>query len=259
MEGGWKEVEHIVYAAVGGALAMFGTLVGALPVLILRPSSRESLERLIDTGLGFSSGVMLVASFLSLLLPSIEGGGLFVSIGGLVAGALLVAAANQIIPHEHLVKGFEGPEEAKRKIKATWLVALAIIIHNLPEGFSIGAAMAYSIEEGMELAFAIAIQDLPEGLAVAIPMYAMTGSARSALLIAALTGSSELFAAVFTAAFLYGASGALFPALAFAAGAMIYVVSHEALPESHRSGREKEATVGFFLGFIAMLIIDHFL
>lgn len=258
MEGGWREVEHIIFATLGGLIALTGTLLGSVPVAFLKPSSKESLERLIDVGLGFSSGLMLVASFISLLLPSLENGGLFASIAGLLIGALAVAVVNQLIPHEHLIKGFEGPEEAKRKVRAVWLVALAIVIHNIPEGFSIGVAMLYNVKEGLELALAIAAQDVPEGLAVAVPVYATMRSARLAILFAALTGSSEMLVAILAAASLHGADNLLFPALAFAAGAMIYVVSHEALPESHRSGREKEATVGFFLGFITMLVIDHF-
>ncbi|MEN2999302.1 MAG: ZIP family metal transporter [Acidilobaceae archaeon] len=249
-------MEQLSAAVAGGVLATLGTTLGALLVLFPQLSRGEQREVLIDIGLAFGSGVMIVTSFVSLLLPSVERGGLAISLLGLLLGAAAIALANEAVPHEHLVKGFEGPAEMKRKLKAAWLVALAIIIHNVPEGYSIGVASAYDPSDGIKVAIAIALQDMPEGFAVALPLLAITGSGLMAVSIALLSGLSELLASVLAAAALSDLSWALPLGLSSAAGAMVYVVSHEALPESHRSGREKQATVGFFLGFVIMLVLD---
>lgn len=249
----------VLLALIMSTIAFTMTTLGATPVLFVRakPKSGDNgfLEDLIDIGLGFGSGVMIVASFTSLLLPAIKGGGIALTIAGFILGAFIVALINEIIPHEHIFKGFEGWREARRKIKAAWLVALAIIIHNLPEGYSIGISSAYRDIEGIKVGLAISFQDVPEGLAVALPILAITGSRLTALTIGALSGFSEVIAALL-AALLFTNPNALYLGLASAAGAMIYVVSNEAIPESHRSGSEKKATIGFFLGFILMLYLD---
>ncbi|MEM0199045.1 MAG: ZIP family metal transporter [Desulfurococcaceae archaeon] len=249
---------RVLLAALMSSIAAASTTLGALPALVVKYKRDEprSLEKLINAGLGFSSGVMLVTSFTGLLLPSVEGGGLLVALTGLLLGALLVAVVNELVPHEHFLKGFEGPAWLRSKAKASWLVAFAIILHNIPEGFSIGVASAYQVLDGFKVGLAISLQDVPEGLAVALPVLAITGSKKMALLVAFLSGLSELLVAVPTATVFTEASEVLYLGLSFASGAMIYVVSHEALPESHRAGREKLATVGFFLGFILMLCLD---
>lgn len=242
------------------SVAMALTTLGGLGVLFagdLRDPRRFSL--LIDLGLGFSSGVMLVASFTSLLLPSIESYGVTAPLLGLTLGALTIHFINMVVPHEHFVKGYEGPVAGVRKLKAAWLVAFAIIIHNLPEGLSIGAASSYSGVDGVTIGLAIAIQDIPEGLAVSIPVYASTGSVWRGIFYAWLSGFSEVLTAL-PAAALSKYSIILLPyMMGFGAGAMIYVVSHEALPETHRSGHEDKATLSFFAGFIVMLILDTLL
>ena len=247
----------VALALLMSTLAMVCTTAGAFPALLVR-RRHDTLDSLIDVGLGFGSGVMIVASFTSLLLPSIEGGGFTQALLGFIIGALAIAAINEILPHEHIFKGFEGWHAARGKVKAAWLVALAIIIHNLPEGYSIGVASAYSGVEGVKVGLAISFQDIPEGLAVALPILAITGSRGLALVTAALSGFTEVVAAVVAASF-FGNPHALYLGLSSAAGAMVYVVSHEALPESHRGGSEKKATAGFFLGFIVMLYLDTIL
>jgi len=242
-------------ALVMSGLAMALTSLGGFGVLFLR-GGEERLPLLIDVGLGFSSGVMVAASFTSLLVPAIDSYGALRPLAGVVLGALTVHAVNELVPHEHLVKGYEGPPSGLRKLKAAWLVALAIIIHNLPEGLSIGAASAYSARTGFTVGLAIAIQDIPEGLAVSVPVYASGGSLGRALLYAWLSGLSEMAMAV-PAAYLTEVSVRLLPyALGFGAGAMLYVVSHEAIPETHRSGHEGKATLAFFAGLILMAALD---
>ncbi len=249
--------DPLLLALAMSSLAMLLTTLGGSLVLFLRDLEDERrFSLLIDLGLGFSSGVMIVASFTSLLIPSIEEYDVARPIIGFLAGAATIHAVNLLVPHEHFVKGYEGPREALRKVKAAWLVALAIIIHNLPEGFSIGAASAFSPRDGVALGLAIGIQDVPEGLAVSIPVYASTRSKLRAILYAWLSGFSEVVLAA-TAVLLSYYSLALLPyIMGFGAGAMVYVVSHEALPETHRSGHEDKATLAFFLGFVLMLVLD---
>ncbi len=248
-------------AAVAASLfaALMTSLGGLLAVLIGVPRSRAHLDLLVDVGLSFSSGVMIVASFTSLLLPSIEAYGFSRTIVGFLLGAIAIHFTNKFLPHEHIIKGYEGPRRVAEKIKTAWLVAVAILIHNLPEGLSIGAASAYSPPHGIILGIAIGLQDFPEGSAVAIPILAATGSRLLALGVSVASGLSEVVMAL--AAVLAGeASIAALPYLmGFGAGSMVYVVSHEALPESHRAGHEGPATVGFFAGFIVMLLLDTML
>jgi len=247
----------VILSLIMSSIAMSLTTIGGLGAVFLRGKfNEESFAKMLDLGLGFSSGVMLVASFTSLLLPSIDEFGLFKPLVGLMAGALTVHIINNLVPHEHFVKGYEGPPSGLRKLKAAWLVAFAIIIHNFPEGISIGAASAYSMINGITIGLAIGIQDIPEGLAVSLPVYASTGRLGLSIFLAFLSGASEVLMAV-PAAYLSSISLPLLPyAMGFGGGAMIYVVSHEALPETHRSGHEDLATLSFFLGFIVMLVLD---
>ena len=255
----WAHGSRILLALIMGSIAMILTTLGGLPVLLLRAARTDRFSLLIDLGLGFSSGVMIVASFTSLLLPAIDIGGLLQPLAGLIMGALAVHIVNELVPHEHFFKSYDGPEHLRRKIRAAWLVALAIIIHNIPEGVSIGASSAYSPVTGVVTGLAIGIQDVPEGFAVALPVFASTGSRLYALFLAFLSGFSEVVFSVL-AALVASYSAALLPlVMGFGAGAMVYVVSHEALPETHRSGNEDKATLSFFAGFIVMLLLDTLL
>jgi len=247
----------LLAALAGAGFAAAMTALGGVIVALLRPpGDPAAAEAYIDFGLGFSSGVMIVASFTSLLMPSIENFGLAPTLAGFVMGFALMYAVNELVPHEHLAKGYEGPPSLARKLRAAWLVALAIIIHNIPEGMSIGAASAYSPLEGVKLSIAIGLQDLPEGASVALPVLLASGSRRLAAGLAALSGVSEVLAAVPTS-LAASHSLAMLPVLMGAgAGAMVYVVSNESLPETHRSGRELAPTLGFLLGFVAMLALD---
>ena len=245
-------------ALLMGGLAAALTSLGGLAVLFLGPG-RVRTDLLIDLGLGFSSGVMIVASFTSLLIPAIERSGPLLPVAGLVVGAATIHVLNDLVPHEHLVKGYEGPPELREKLRTAWLVALAIIIHNIPEGIAIGATSAYSPGLAVATGIAIGIQDIPEGLAVALPVYASTGRRLPAIGLAALSGVSELLVAA-PSALLAGLSSAVLPfTMGFGAGAMVYVVSHESIPETHRSGHENKATLAFFAGFILMLLLDTLL
>lgn len=247
-----------LWAAVAVSLfAAAMTSLGALLILVFR--NLDSIERsstLLDIGMAFSSGVMTVASFTSLLIPAIEMAGPGHPLLGFILGAVIVYILNRIVPHEHIVKGYEGPEWGARKLMAAWLVAIAIIIHNLPEGMAIGASTAYNVDKGIVVGIAIGLQDLPEGLSVALPIAVATGRRGLAIGVGVLSGMTEVVMALITVLIGVEVVSMLPLLLGFGAGAMMYVVSHEALPESHRTGHEDKATIGFFLGFLVMLYLD---
>jgi ZIP family zinc transporter len=253
---GLQQLSPVETALAMSLLAAAATTLGGLAAL---PLGRRGLDpRVMDAGLGFSSGVMTVASFTSLLLPAIESAGQpWTPLLGFAAGAAVIAVVHRLLPHEHvLLDRYEGPEWGRRKLRAAWLVAVAILIHNLPEGMAIGASSAYSVEKGVATGLAIALQDVPEGLAVALPVLLATGSRLAALGLTVLSGLCEVATAVPTVLLGKAAAAHLPVILGFGAGAMVYVVSHEALPESHRSGHEDLATLGYFLGFTVMLVLD---
>ncbi|MDI7276558.1 MAG: ZIP family metal transporter [Anaerolineae bacterium] len=226
------------------------TGVGALPVLFPRQPS----ARLFDAFLGFAAGVMLAATAFSLLVPSIELGGAGVAAVGLLLGAALLAVLDRAVPHLHAVMGREGPSSALRRV---WLFVLAVTLHNFPEGLGVGVAFGGGeFATAFVLAIAIALQNLPEGLAVALPLLREGYSRPRALLIAAASGLVEPIAGVFGAAAVTLARPLLPLGLAFAGGAMLFVVSDEIIPETHRRGFEREATFGLIVGFVVMMVLD---
>lgn len=251
---------RIANALHGGSIAAVATLLGTIPVLL----SHRFSQRTYDTLLGFGAGVMLAACAFSLVVPALTaaetqghgpwGAGGIVG-GGILLGALLLLGVDRVLPHEHFVKGIEGREA--KKLKRAWLFVIAIALHNLPEGMAIGVAFAGPDQGAAQaLATGIAIQDVPEGLVVALALRAVGYSGGLAVMMGALSGLVEPIAAVGGAA-LIGLSAALLPwGLAIAAGAMLFVISHEIIPESHRKGHEVSATAGLMLGFVVMMILD---
>lgn len=247
-------------ALLGGTIAALATALGTLPVLL----SQQFSQRAYDTMLGFGAGVMLAASSFSLVLPALKvakeqgasawQAGSVVGIG-ILAGALAILLLDRAIPHEHFVKGIEGP--AARTLKRIWLFVFAIILHNFPEGMAIGVAFAGPDTVGAgALTTGISIQDAPEGLVVALALRSVGYGRWHAAGIGVLSGLVEPVAAVIGAG-LAGVSPAMLPwGLAMAAGAMLFVISHEIIPESHRQGHESFATGGLILGFIAMMVLD---
>lgn len=240
-----------------GSIPAVLTTLGGIPILFI--SRVEHEDKLRALGLGFSSGIMLVASFTSLLIPSIELSNVFTAIAGFILGILLIRVLDISIPHMHIVRGYEGPLYSK-KIHRIWLIALAMIIHNIPEGMAVGAAILYNVDTGLTLAIAIGIQDIPEGLAVSLPMALIDIRKRyRAFIVAALSGLSE-FLAAFIPFILVAVSFSILPIfLALAAGAMIYVVVHEIIPETMTGKGNELATLSFIVGFITMLLLDSLL
>ncbi|MDQ0668369.1 ZIP family metal transporter [Pseudomonas sp. W2I6] len=248
------------YAVLGGLSGFAATAAGAMVAVVLRDISTRTQ----DTLLGFAAGMMLAASSFSLILPGIEaaqeisGNKLLAAcivVAGLGLGVALMIGLDRYVPHEHAEIGRKGPLTAR--FNRVWLFVLAITLHNLPEGMAIGVSFARGdLSVGMPLTTAIAIQDIPEGLAVALALRVIGVPALKALLIAIGSGLMEPLGAVIglgiSSGFVLG-----YPiALGLAAGAMLFVVSHEVIPETHRNGHETPATLGLMLGFAVMMFLD---
>ena len=247
-------------ALLGGSVAALATALGTLPVLF----SQRLSDKAQDTLFGFGAGVMLAASAFSLIIPGLaaaraSGAGPWTS-GGTVGVAILLGGAallliDKWLPHEHFIKGAEGP--SARVLRRTWLFVFAIALHNLPEGLAIGVGYAGTDPlRATALATGIAIQDVPEGLVVAVALLAAGYGRPLAVGLGMASGLVEPLGAVLGAAAI-GLSASLLPwGLGFAAGAMLFVISHEIIPESHRKGHESWATGGLMIGFVLMMLLD---
>lgn len=241
-------------------LAGLGTAVGALGVFFVRRLS----PRLEDALLSVAAGIMLAASFFSLLLPAIEFGearfgsrewSVVVVILGLLMGAAALAFVHRHAPHEHFVTGREGPDAAK--LGRIWLFVIAITLHNLPEGMAVGVGFAGGdVDNGTSLATGIGIQNIPEGLAVAVSLLAVGYTRIQSFAVGALTGLAEPVGGLFGAAAVSYASPLMPWTLGFAAGAMLFVISDEIIPETHRGELRHLATFALLGGFAAMMYLD---
>jgi ZIP family zinc transporter len=229
------------------------TGVGGLALLLMpRPS-----DFLLDVLLGFTAGVMLAATAFSLLVPALEEGSLAEVLAGVAAGGIALLALDVLVPHVHLRYFERGHTDVATGRRAALLLS-ALTIHNVPEGMAVGVAFAAGGPElGIPIALAIGIQNVPEGFAAAAPLLAAGTSRRSAIGVAALTGAVEPPAALMAFA-TFGVASILLPfGLAFAGGAMLYVVVDELVPESHARGNERAASVALLIGFALMLALDN--
>ena len=248
------------YGMIGGLAGFAATAAGALPALALR----NLPQRLEDAMLGFAAGMMLAASAFSLILPGIEaatsqtghaGLGAGIVVFGMTLGVLLMLGLDQFTPHEHDKSGPCGP--GHDSCSRVWLFVFAIALHNIPEGMAIGVSFAHAdMRVGLPLTTAIALQDIPEGLAVALALCAAGFRAPFAVFIAILSGVLEPVGALLGIGLASGLPIAYPIGLGLAAGAMLFVVSHEVIPETHRNGHQTAATLGLMLGFALMMTLD---
>jgi zinc transporter, ZIP family len=237
------------------------TAVGAIPIFFLRRVSREVEDSL----MGFGAGVMLAATAFELVLPAAASAeadlgnawlaALLVGTGiGLGGGFLL--ALHRLVPHEHFVSGPQSGADPK-KIRRVWLFVFAIALHNLPEGLAVGVGFGGDeLSDGVALAIGIGLQNIPEGLVVAVALMSLGYSRLAAFGVTLLTGLVQPVGGLMGAGAVTLMEALLPWGLAFAAGAMLFVISHEIIPESHRKGHEGKATFGVLLGFVVMLTID---
>lgn len=259
----WQLIQtdaRIAYGAGASLVAGLATAVGALAIFTVRNIS----QRAQDSMLGFGAGVMLAATSFSLIVPGVAAAETLwgnrtlaatIAAAGVLGGALLLWAANRFVPHEHFVKGVEGADG--RRIKQVWLFVFAIALHNIPEGLAVGVAFgAGQQSEAVSLATGIGIQNMPEGLAVALALATLGYTRAVAFAVAAVTGLAEPVAGLLGAVAVTFMQPILPFALTLAAGAMLFVISHEIIPESHRHGHEESATLGVTGGFVTMMLLD---
>lgn len=252
--------------AVGLMIPFLGTTFGSACVFFLR----GELHRLVQKGLlGFASGVMVAASVWSLLIPSIElaepamGRLSFAPAAvGFVFGIFFLLAMDRVIPHLHLNES--EPEGLPSRLKNTTMLVLAVTLHNIPEGMAVGVVFAGLISgtggitaaAALALSTGIAIQNFPEGAIISLPLAGEGGGRKKAFLYGVASGMVEPIAAVVTI-LLTGFITPLMPyLLSFAAGAMIYVVVEELLPEASEGAHSNVSTLGFAAGFLVMMILD---
>ncbi|HTJ99454.1 MAG TPA: ZIP family metal transporter [Bordetella sp.] len=251
---------QVANAWLGGLVAAGATAAGTLPVLF----SQRLSERVQDTMFGFGAGVMLAASAFSLVVPGLQaardlgagswGAGLTVG-AAILLGAAALLWLEHSVPHEHFIKGREGHDG--RMLKRTWLFVFAVMLHNLPEGLAIGVAFGGTDPmRASALATGISIQDVPEGLVIAVALLAAGYGRTFSVILGMVSGLIEPVGALAGAAVMTWSTVLLPWGLGFAAGAMLFVISHEIIPESHRKGHEVYATAGLMLGFVLMMLLD---
>ncbi len=245
----------ILFGALASLAAGLATMLGALPLALFRKPSEKTLNVL----LGGAAGVMLAATAFSLVVPAIAEGGVLALAIGMIAGAAFVHLSDRLLPHEHFgLLGREGGDA--RHLRRIWLFVFAITIHNFPEGLSVGVGFGTGdVAAGVTLAIAIGLQNIPEGLAVAAPLLRLGYSLRYALLITLCTGLVEPVGGLIGAALVAVARPLLGYFLAFAAGAMLWVISAEIIPETHSREDAHGATYGVIVGFIIMAALDNLL
>jgi ZIP family zinc transporter len=258
---------HPVLQALFATLFTWGvTALGASSVFLTRTLSRKVL----DVMLGFAAGVMVAASYWSLLAPSIE---LSADLGvpqwlpalvGFLLGAAFLRGADMLLPHVHLFLPVESAEGIKTTWKRTILLILAITLHNFPEGLAVGVAFGAAasglpgatIAGAIALAIGIGLQNFPEGVAVAMPLRREGVSRLKSFWYGQLSAVVEPVAGVLGAAAVLLMRPLLPYALAFAAGAMIFVVVEEVVPEAQCNGHGDLATMGAIVGFAVMMVLD---
>ena len=249
---------------IGLLIPFLGTSLGSLMVFLVKDKMNPKVEKLL---LGFASGVMIAASIFSLIIPSIEMATsqniiayLPASVGFLLGMGFLLLL-DSIIPHLH--NGSENPEGIKSNLKKKTMMVFAITLHNIPEGMAVGVIFAgalasknISFASALALSIGIAIQNFPEGAIVSLPLAIEGKSKPKAFLMGVGSGIVEPIAAVITILLSQVMIPILPYLLSFAAGAMIYVVVEELIPESQNGKHSNIATIGVAIGFVLMMILD---
>ena len=250
---------------LGILIPFLGTTLGSAMVFFLRKEMKPAIEKLL---LGFASGVMIAASVWSLLIPSIEmaeqqGNMAWIPAAvGFILGILFLLVLDSIIPHLHLDK--EKPEGLKSSLKKSTMLVLAVTLHNIPEGMAVGVVFAgvlvgntgMTIAGAFALAIGIAIQNFPEGAIISMPLRSQGVSKWRSFIYGTLSGIVEPIGAIITILLTNMVVPILPYLLSFAAGAMIYVVVEELIPESQMGEHSNIGTIGVAIGFVVMMILD---
>ena len=259
-------LQSLQWAACGTGFTFLMTTLGSAMVFLFRGMINEKIQRIF---LGFAAGVMIAASVWSLLIPAIdraeEAGqvGWIPAAGGFVLGILFLLLMDQLLPHLHI--GSDQPEGVSTSWKRTTLLVMAVTLHNIPEGMAVGLSFALAAQEAgagtslmaaFALAIGIGIQNFPEGAAISLPLRQEGVPAWKAFLMGSFSGIVEpVFGVLVVLA--AGSIGPVMPwLLSFAAGAMMYVVVEELIPEAHLGEHSNIGTLGVMAGFLIMMILD---
>lgn len=251
--------------ALGLLIPFIGTTLGSAMVFFMRKSINQKLEKIL---LGFAAGVMMAASVWSLLIPSIEmsSGYKFEftpAVIGFLIGIVFLLLFDEVIPHlnpeSRIKKGIKN-----EKIQKKTMMILAVTLHNIPEGMAVGVTLAAAMKSGSQinaaaaaaLSIGIAIQNFPEGAIVSMPLKSEGVSKPKAFLLGTLSGAVEPIFGLLTVIITNAAISVLPYLLSFAAGAMIYVIVEELIPESQIGKHSNSATVGLAFGFVVMMVLD---
>ncbi len=250
---------------IGILMPFIGTLLGSVCVFLIRKSVSSLLQKALT---GFAAGVMVAASVWSLLIPSIEMTGkdgfasILPAIIGFSVGILFLLFLDEIIPHQHIESNqSEGP---KSHLSRTSKLVFAVTLHNIPEGMAVGVALAAALEHNsympmaaaLALSAGIAIQNFPEGAIVSMPLHSAGNSRLKSFVIGTLSGIVEPIGAILTILLASMIIPILPYLLAFAAGAMMYVVVEELIPETQQGKHSNIGTIGFSVGFLLMMALD---
>lgn len=248
---------------IASVITGFSTGIGALFIYFRKHVSQKTL----DAALGAAAGIMLAATSFSLIVPAIEkgGGGVkgsFITLIGILIGGVFLDLADRFFPDSNLMLNSMGIDEFSTNsacLRKVWLFIFAITIHNFPEGLAVGVGFGSGdILNGISLAIGIGLQNIPEGLAVAIPLIREKYPRWKAFLITLATGIVEPVGGIIGISIANISMTILPMAMAFAAGAMIYVISHEIIPETQsNNNHSKLATFALLIGFVLMMFFDN--
>lgn len=260
-----QEISPIFAALAGTGFTFLLTALGAAVVFFFRGEINKSMQRIF---LGFAAGVMIAASVWSLIIPAIEMAeeqgklGWPQAAGGFLLGAVFLLLVDRLLPHLH--PGAKEPEGIHSNLKRTTMLVFAVTLHNIPEGLAVGLAFGLAangdinntMAAALALALGIGLQNFPEGAAISLPLRQEGLSRTKSFVYGALSGVVEPVAGLI-GVLLAGSVGALMPwMLAFAAGAMIYVVVEELIPEANLGEHSHSGTAGVMIGFVVMMILD---
>ena len=247
-------MEIVILTALGvGGATVFGAIIGFI--------FKDLSHKFSDIVLSFAAGIMLAASLFGLILPALEYGGKFgayITVIGIIIGALFLSAIDRFVPHLHKLSGIKEQENSdKKRLSKVLLFVIAIAIHNLPEGIAAGVGFGSGNNaQAFVIAGGIALQNIPEGMVIIGPMLAEGISKKRAFVYALITGLVEVLG-TFIGYFAVSISQIVLPyALAFAGGTMLYIISDEIIPETHSHGVERGATYSLLIGFCLMFLFS---
>lgn len=260
-----QQLSPVVLALIGTGFTFLCTAIGAAMVFFFRSEIPPGTQRVF---LGFAAGVMIAASVWSLLIPAIEmaqesgGSGIVPAAGGFLLGGVFLMLLDRLLPHLH--PGSDEPEGLPSSLRRTTMLVFAVTLHNLPEGIAVGLGFAMvadpqssgTLAGAMALALGMGLQNFPEGAAISLPLKKEGCSNMKSFIYGALSGIVEPVGGLIGVVLAVSIRGVMPWMLAFAAGAMIYVVVEELIPEAHLGEHSHTGTAGVMLGFLVMMILD---